>query len=89
MDNIVRTYLYGALIVAILFIILSSNFIYFFTNGISTTIGGPVLFNYTRGGPTVAGIFIHAIVFFAIVFGVIDYIYSSLNGDDDSKVKVE
>lgn len=88
MDNIVRTYLYGALIVAILFVILSSNFLYWITNGVSTTLFGPRLFDYYRGGPTLSGIFIHAVIFFAIVFGVIDYIYSSLNGDDDSDVVV-
>lgn len=47
-----------------------------------------MLYNFARGGPTLSGIIIHSIVFFAIVFGIVDYIYTTLNGDDDSNIVV-
>lgn len=88
MDGIVNKYLWASVLLIIVFIVLSSTIVYWFTNRISTTLHGPVLYNFSRGGPTLAGIFIHALLFFGIVFGVIDYVYTSLNGDDDSKVKL-
>jgi len=89
MDKIVNVYIWSAILLAILFFIISSGCLYWITNRLSTSIGGPVLYNYCHGGPTLSGVIIHSIVFFAIVFGIVDYIYTSLNGDDDSNVVLE
>lgn len=88
MDNIIRTYLWGSILLAIVFFIFSSGFLYWITNRISTTFYGPVLYNYAQGGSTLSGIVVHSILFFGLVFGIVDYIYSSLNGEDDSKVEI-
>ena len=88
MDGVVRTYLWGAVILAIIFFIFSSGFLYWITNRISTTLYGPRLYNYSQGGPTLSGIVVHSILVFALVFGVIDFIYSTLNGDNDDNVVV-
>lgn len=86
MDNIVRVYLYSSLLVAILFFILTSDVLYWVLNRVSTTLYGPTLYSFSSGGPTLSGRVLMSILFFAIIFGVIDYIYSRLNGDDDPVV---
>jgi hypothetical protein len=90
MDNIVRAYLWAAVLLTILFFVISSGVIYWITNRITTTLWLPQTFNFSRGGPTLFGLILHSIVFFAIVFGIVDYVYSNLiNGDDDKNVVVE
>lgn len=88
MDKIVNVYIWSAILLAILFFIISSGCLYWITNRLSTSLGGPVLYNFAKGGPTLSGLILHSIVFFGIVFGIVDYIYTSLNGDDDSNVTV-
>ena len=83
MDNIVRVYLYSSLLVAILFFILTSDVLYWVLNRASTAVFGPTLYSFSKGGPTLSGRDLMSILFFDIIFGVIDYIYSRLNGDDD------
>jgi len=46
--------------------------------------GGPMLYSYGHGGLTLSGRVVLSLLIFGIVFGVIDYIYSSLNGDDEN-----
>jgi hypothetical protein len=81
MDSIVRYYLWAAVLLAILFLIISSNFVYWFTNRISTGVRGPKLYDFARGGPTLLGMLFHAIIFGIIVFGIVDYIYTELNNN--------
>jgi hypothetical protein len=88
MDGVVRTYLYGSILLTILFFIMSSGFLYWVTNRVTTTMFLPKTYSFSMGGPTLFGLVLHSLVFFAIVFGIIDYIYSLLNGDDDSNVNV-
>jgi len=91
MDAVVKYYLYGSIIIAILFFIVSSNFVYWLTNRLSTSLRGPTLYSWPRGGPTLAGMMIHAILFGAIIFGIIDYLYSRLNGSkavDENQVEI-
>ena len=83
MDRVVNYYLYGSILVAIIFFIFTSTLFYWVINRFSQTVGGPALYSYKNGGPTVAGRFVMAILIFALFFGVIDYLYSSLNGDDN------
>ena len=80
MDAVVKYYLWGSIILAILFFIISSNFVYWLTNRLSVSIRGPMLYCWQKGGPTLAGMIIHSIIFGAIVFGIIDYLYTKLNG---------
>ena len=80
MDAIVKYYLWGSIILAILFFVVGSNFLYWLTNDFVTSIGGPKLYSWAKGGPTLGGTLVHAIIFGAIVFGIIDYIYTKLNG---------
>ena len=86
MDNIVRVYLYSSLLIAILFFVLTSDVLYWVLNRVSTTLYGPTLYSFSAGGPTLSGRVLMSILFFAIIFGVIDYIYSRLNGDDEPTV---
>ncbi len=88
MDGIVRGYLWGSILISILFFVISSKLIYWITNRVTTTLWLPPTFNFTQGGSTLFGVMIHTIIFFAIVFGIIDYLYNLLNGDDDSNVNV-
>lgn len=88
MDKIVNTYIWGSILLAILFFIISSGCLYWITNRFSTSVGGPTLYNFARGGPTLSGIVVHTLLFFIIVFGIVDYIYTSLNGDDDSNIQI-
>jgi hypothetical protein len=88
MDSVIRTYLWAAILIAIIFFIFSSNFLYWVTNRISTGLYGPTLFSYSQGGPTLSGIVVHSILFFGLIFGIVDYIYSELNGDDDKNVNI-
>ncbi len=89
-DNIIRTYIYASLLLAIFFLIFSSNFLYWLTNRISTTLYGPKLYDFRYGGPTLSGLMVHTILFGALIFGIVDFIYSTLlNGTDDSKITVE
>jgi hypothetical protein len=81
MDSVVRYYLWAAVLLAILFLIISSNFVYWFTNRISTGVWGPKLYDFARGGPTLLGMLFHAIIFGVIVFGIVDYIYTELNNN--------
>ena len=81
MDSVVRYYLWAAVLLAILFLIISSNFVYWFTNRISTGIWGPKLYDFSLGGPTLLGMLLHAIIFGVIVFGIVDYIYTELNNN--------
>jgi hypothetical protein len=91
MDVVVKYYLYGSIILAILFFIVSSNFVYWLTNRLSTSFHGPMLYSWNRGGPTLTGMIVHTIIFGAIVFGIIDYIYTKLNGSkalDDNQIEL-
>lgn len=91
MDAVVKYYLWGSVILAILFFIISSNFVYWLTNRLSVSLHGPMLYCWKRGGPTLAGMMVHAILFGAIVFGIIDYLYTKLNGSksiDDNQIKL-
>lgn len=81
--------MWGSIILAILFFIVSSNFLYWLTNQLSTNFYGPRLYSWAKGGPTLAGMMVHALVFGAIVFGIIDYLYTKLNGSksvDDNEI---
>ncbi len=90
MDNIVRAYLWASVLLTILFFVISSGVIYWITNRVTTTIFLPPTFNFSKGGPTLFGLLLHSIVFFAVVFGIVDYVYSNLiNGDEDQNVKIE
>jgi hypothetical protein len=89
MDGVVKTYLWASILIAILFFVISSKLVYWITNRVSTTLWLPPTFNYGQGGPTLFGVVLHSIVIFAIVFGIIDYVYGMLNGDEDSNVNVE
>jgi hypothetical protein len=88
MDGICKVYLWASVLIAILFFILSSNILYWITNRVSTTLYGPTLYNFSRGGSTLAGLLVHSLLFFGIVFGIIDYVYGLINGDDDTNVTV-
>ena len=91
MDAVVKYYMYGSIIIAILFFIVSSNFVYWLTNRLSTSFRGPTLYSWPKGGPTLTGMIVHAILFGAIIFGIIDYIYSNLNDSkaiDENQVKI-
>lgn len=87
MDGVVRTYLYGAIIVAILFFVFTSDVIYWLFNRMSVAVSGPAMYSYTKGGPTLSGRVLMSVLFFAVIFGVIDYIYTTLNGDDTPAVE--
>ena len=89
MDNIVRSYLWGSVLLTILFFVISSGILYWITNRVTTTLWLPQTYNFSQGGPTLFGLVLHSIVFFAIVFGIVDYIYTTLMGDDDKNVVVE
>jgi hypothetical protein len=92
MDSIVRYYLWGSVILALLFLAISSNFLYWFTNRISTSVYGPTLYNFAKGGPTLLGLLIHCAIFGVIIFAVIDYVYTQLNctdSVDDTKIILE
>lgn len=92
MDAVVKYYLWGSIILAILFFIVSSNFVYWITNRLSTSFHGPMLYSWVRGGPTLAGMIVHTILFGAIVFGIIDYIYTKLNVSkalDDNEIELD
>ena len=92
MDAIVKYYLYGSIILAILFFIVSSNFLYWLTNRLSTSFHGPTLYSWKKGGPTLPGMVVHTILFCAIVFGIIDYLYTKLSGSkaiDENTVSLE
>ena len=91
MEPLVKYYLYGSIIIAILFFIISSNFVYWLTNSLSVRLHGPVLYSWTRGGPTLSGMLIHAIIFGAIIFGIIHYIYTKLNESssvDENQIQI-
>jgi hypothetical protein len=91
MDAVVKYYMYGSIILAILFFIVSSNFVYWLTNRLSTSLHGPTLYSWKRGGPTLAGMIVHMIIFGAIVFGIIDYLYTKLNGSksvDENEIQL-
>jgi hypothetical protein len=91
MDAVVKYYMYGSIILAILFFIVSSNFVYWLTNRLSTSLRGPNLYSWKRGGPTLAGMIVHMIIFGAIVFGIIDYLYTKLNGSksvDENEIQL-
>lgn len=91
MDAVVKYYLWGSIILAILFFIISSNFVYWLTNRLSVSLHGPMLYCWQKGGPTLAGMMIHTILFGAIVFGIIDYLYTKLNGGksiDDNSIQL-
>jgi hypothetical protein len=88
MDSVVRYYLWAAVLLGILFLIISSNFIYWFTNRISRTLYGPTLYDFSKGGPTLMGMLIHAIIFGVIVFGIVDYIYTKLNSTNSKDEEV-
>lgn len=88
MDGIVRTYIWGSILISILYFVISSKLVYWITNRVTTTLWLPQTFNFSYGGPTLFGITIHSLIFFSVVFAIVDYIYNLLNGDDDSKVKV-
>jgi hypothetical protein len=90
MDSVIKTYLWASVLLTILFFILSSGLIYWITNRVTTTLWLPQTFNFSKGGPTLFGLILHSVVFFAVVFGIIDYVYSNLlNGDDDKDVNIE
>jgi hypothetical protein len=89
MDGVVRTYLWASVLFFFLFFIFSSTFVYWLTNRVSTFFRGPKLYDFSHGGPTLSGVVVHSILFAALIFGVIDYIYGLLNGSDDSAVVVE
>jgi hypothetical protein len=57
-----------ALFTALLFIIISSQPVYKITNGISSSLVQLRLAD-AAGNPTRAGLVVHAIVFFAVVYG--------------------
>lgn len=57
-----------ALFAALLFIIIGSQMLYKFTNGISTQVLKLRLAD-AAGNPTRAGIIVHALVFFLIMYG--------------------
>lgn len=57
-----------ALFTALLFIIISSQPVYKITNGISSSLVHLRLAD-AAGNPTRAGLVVHAIVFFAVVYG--------------------
>ena len=82
MDSIVRYYLWGSVILALIFLLISSNFLYWFTNRISTSLKGPSLYNFAKGGPTLLGMIIHAAIYGLIIFAIIDYVYTQLNSVD-------
>lgn len=91
MDTIVKYYMWGSILLGIFFFIVSSNFLYWFTNRLSTNLAGPALYSWAKGGPTLAGMLVHAILFGAIFFGIIDYLYSRLNTSnaiDDNEVSI-
>jgi len=91
MDAVVKYYMYGSIILAILFFIVSSNFVYWLTNRLSKSLHGPTLYSWKRGGPTLAGMIVHMIIFGAIVFGIIDYLYTKLNGSksvDENEIQL-
>lgn len=91
MDAVVKYYMYGSIILAILFFIVSSNFVYWLTNRLSTSLHGPTLYSWKHGGPTLAGMVVHMIIFGAIVFGIIDYLYTKLNGSksvDENEIQL-
>jgi hypothetical protein len=90
MDQIVTVYLWASILISILFFVVSSKLVYWITNRITTSIWLPPTFIYSQGGPTLFGMVVSSLIFFGIVFGIVDFVYSTLlNGDDDSKVKVE
>jgi hypothetical protein len=54
----------GALVAGLLFLILSSSFVYQLTNKLLTAIGGPKAATISAGGqPTTLGLILHTIVF--------------------------
>jgi len=55
-----------ALAIALIFLIISSPFIYALTNGLSLVLGLPPMY-VTSGGPTSYGLFWHFIIFFLVV----------------------
>lgn len=55
----------AAIILGLLFALISSNFVYRLTNTLFTSIGVSPL--YVAGGPTLLGLLIHTIVFILIV----------------------
>jgi hypothetical protein len=89
MDQIVNRYLWSSILVAILFFVISSKLAYWVTNRITTTFYLAPTYLYSQGGSTLFGVILHSILVFAIVFAIIDYVYTSLNGDNDKDVKVE
>jgi len=90
MDGVVRAYLWASVLLTILYFILSSGVIYWITNRVTTTMFLPSTFNFSKGGPTLFGLLIHSLIFFGLIFAIIDYVYSSLlNGDEDKDVKIE
>jgi hypothetical protein len=84
MDKIINMYLYGAIILSIILFIFTSGFLHWGLNRLCTGMGGPMLYSYGHGGLTLSGRVVLSLLIFGIVFGVIDYIYSSLNGDDEN-----
>jgi hypothetical protein len=83
MDNIVRWYLWSSVLIAILFFIFTSDVIYWVFNRASTAVYGPKLYSFSNGGPTLSGRVLMSVLFFAVIFGIIDFVYTSLNGDSD------
>lgn len=58
----------GSLVAGLLFLILSSNFMYNLTNKLLTAIGGPKAATVTAGGmPTTLGLILHTIVFILLL----------------------
>jgi hypothetical protein len=88
MDNIVRWYLWSSILIAILFFIFTSDVIYWVLNRASTAVYGPKLYSFSAGGPTLSGRVLMSILFFAVIFGIIDFVYTSLNGDPDEPTLV-
>lgn len=91
MDAVVKYYLWGSIILAILFFIISSNFVYWLSNRLITSLHGPTLYSWKKGGPTLSGMVVHMIIFGAIVFGIIDYLYTKLNGSksvDENEIQL-
>ena len=82
MDNVVRIYLYSTIILCIVFFIFTSKFFFWIINGVSTALSGPTMYSYAHGGPTLSGRVVMSLLLFGLIFGIIDWIYSSLNGDD-------
>ena len=87
-DRVVNLYLYGSILIAILFFIFTTDALYWILDRASKAVYGPTLYSYARGGPTLSGRVVMCILFFAVIFGIIDFIYTSLNGDDDTNVTV-